>query len=75
MKHQLKISISKEPQTGGIVRCRNLSIRERVLRYLLGEKQKLMVLIPGDSVESLSINEIEGGMGNEQNQTATQCCI
>ncbi len=65
MKHQLKISISKEPQTGGIVRCRNLSIRERVLRYLLGEKQKLMVLIPGDSVESLSINEIEGGMGNE----------
>ena len=60
MKHQLTISISKEPQSDGIVRCRTLTIRDRFLRYLLGEKQKLMVLIPGDSVESLSIKEIEG---------------
>lgn len=75
MKHHLKISISKEPQSGGIVRCRNLSVRERILRHLLGEKQKLMVLIPGDSVESLSIKEIEGGMENEQNKAATQCCV
>jgi hypothetical protein len=59
MKHQLKISVSKEPQEGGIVRCRSVTLRERILRCLLGEKQKLMILIPGDSVESLSIKEIE----------------
>ncbi len=63
MRHQLRISVSKKPQTGGIVRCRTVSLRERLLRLLLGEKQRLMILIPGDSVESLSIDEIdpEGG--------------
>lgn len=77
MKHELKISVSKKPQTGGIVRCRNVTLREHVLRRLFGEKQKLIVLIPGDSVESLSIKEIEpqGGMTHESNQTAAGCCI
>ena len=36
MKHKLKISVSKEPQTGGAVTCRNVSIREKLLRFLLG---------------------------------------
>jgi hypothetical protein len=76
VKHQLRISVSKKPQTGGIVRCRSVSIRERILRGLLGEKLKLMILIPGDSVESLTINEIdeEGGQGHEQ-KAAAGCCI
>ena len=59
MKHQLKISVSKVQQKGGIVRCRSVSMRERILRCLLGEKQKIMILIPGDSLESLSIQEIK----------------
>ncbi|QAT48622.1 hypothetical protein EQM14_01830 [Caproiciproducens sp. NJN-50] len=77
MKHELKISVSKKPQTGGIVRCRNVTLREHALRRLFGEKQKLIVLIPGDSVESLSIKEIEpqGGMTHESNKTTAQCCI
>jgi hypothetical protein len=58
LKHKLKISVSKRPQTGGIVRLKNITLREKILRYLLGEKQRLMILIPGDSVESLSINEV-----------------
>ena len=48
MKHKLKISVSKEPQTGGIVTCRNVSIRERLLRLLFGDKRRVTVLIPGD---------------------------
>lgn len=61
MKHHLKISVSKEPKPDGIVACRNVSIRERVLRFLLGNTQRLTILIPGDSVESLSIKEISDG--------------
>lgn len=77
MKHELKISVSKKPQNGGIVRCRNVTLREHVLRRLFGEKQKLIVLIPGDSVELLSIKEIgsEGGTFNEQDKTVAGCCI
>ena len=34
MKHKLKISVSKEPQTGGIVTCHNVTVRERLLCFL-----------------------------------------
>lgn len=51
MKHNLKISVSKTPQSGGIVSCRNVTIRERFLRFLLGDKQKLTILVPGDTVQ------------------------
>ncbi|MDO4564679.1 MAG: hypothetical protein Q4C04_03620 [Clostridia bacterium] len=66
MKHNLKISVSKEPQTGGIVRCRNVSLREKLLAHLLGRKERVMILIPGNSVAALSITEIsEGGADDE----------
>lgn len=66
MNHSLRISVSKKPQTGGIISCRNVSIRERVLRFLLGDKQKLTILVPGDSVQELAICEIrEEGGANE----------
>jgi hypothetical protein len=67
MKHNLKISVSKMPQTGGIVTCRNVTIRERILRFLLGDKQRVTILIPGDSVEELAICETRKG-GNELEQ-------
>ena len=67
MKHNLKISVSKKPQSGGIVSCRNVTIRERFLRFLLGDKQKLTILVPGDTVQELAISEIkEGGLNHEQ---------
>lgn len=65
MKHNLKISVSKEPQTGGIVSCRSVSLREKVLRLLLGDKRRVTVLIPGDSVGEIAICETQEG-GNER---------
>ena len=58
-----------KPQSGGIVSCRNVTIRERFLRFLLGDKQKLTILVPGDTVQELAISEIkEGGISHEQDQ-------
>jgi len=72
MKHNLKISVSKMPQTGGIVTCRNVTVRERILRFLLGDKQRVTILIPGDSVEELAICETrKGGNELEQNKVTT----
>lgn len=66
MKHKLKIRVSKEPQGGGIVQCRNISVREKLLTRLLGQKQRMMILIPGDTVSTVSITEIaEGGISDE----------
>ena len=77
MKHTLKISVSKKPLGCGIISYRNITLREKLLCFLFGERQKLTVIIPGDSVESLSINEVgeEGGAGNEQNQAASECSV
>ena len=61
MKHKVKVSVSKDPQTGGIVTCRNLTVRERLQRFLFGDKRRVTVLIPGDSVGEIAICETEKG--------------
>jgi hypothetical protein len=60
MKHTLQISVSKAPPDGGIAQCRNVTVRERLMRLLIGDKRRVTVIVPGDSVRSLSIVE-EGG--------------
>jgi len=59
--HTLKIGVGKETSDGSIVRCRKVDIRERLLRTLLGEKRRLTILVPGDSVKMLSIKEVSEG--------------
>ena len=62
MEHTLRISVSKEPASGGIVSCRHISVRERIARFLLGEKRRLTIIVPGDSVRELAVSEVmEGG--------------
>ena len=69
MKHKLKISVSKEPQTGGVVTCRSVSIRDRLLRFLFGDERRVTVLVPGDSVSEIAICETgKGGNGNGQSE-------
>ena len=61
MKHNLKISVSKKPTEDGVVRCQRVTMREQLLRHLFGEKRRVMVIVPGDTVESVSITELPGG--------------
>ena len=58
MKHAFQISIGKRMQSGALVSYRRVPIRERLLRLLLGSKTHLTVIVPGDTVEELSIKEI-----------------
>ena len=63
MKHNLNISVSKKPSEDGIVQCRNVSLREKLLTRLLGRRERVMILVPGNSVESVCITEVpEGGV-------------
>ena len=62
MKHRLKISVSRERPDIALMRCRKVSVRERFLRRLFGEKRSVTVIVPGDTVETVSIEELpEGG--------------
>lgn len=58
MRHTLKITVSKERANGGVVACRYVTVREKLLRFLLGSPVKLTVLVPGNSVEEVAISEI-----------------
>lgn len=64
--HNLKISVSKKPLNGGIVAYRRVTVREKLLRFLFGSPVRLTVIVPGNSVESVSIERVrEGGEKNE----------
>ena len=52
MKHNLKICIASGPETGGIVRCKTVRLRERVLRRLFGDTRRVTIIVPGDSVQA-----------------------
>ncbi len=58
MKHNLKISIGRGADSGGIVRCKTVSLRERLLRRLFGDMRRVTIIVPGDSVEALSVQEV-----------------
>ena len=57
MRHNLNVSVSREPRVGGIASVRKVSVRERLMRMLLGEMRRVIVLIPGDKVEEIAISE------------------
>lgn len=65
MKHTLKISVSKKASADSIVNFRSVSVREKLLRLLFGMPCKMTILVPGDSVEELSIHKVnkEAGIG------------
>lgn len=66
MRHNLNISVSKKPKPGGIVACKSIFLREKLLTRLFGATQQVVVLIPGNSVDTVSITEVkEGGMAYE----------
>ena len=63
MKHNLNIRVSDTPQNGGVVACRTVSIREKLFTLLQGPKQRVMVVVPGNTVESIAITEVPMGGG------------
>lgn len=66
MKHRLNISVSKfKPTDDGIVSGKSISIREKILRRILGMPQKFTILVPGESVDEINITEKKGEEDDE----------
>lgn len=69
LKHKVTINVAR---SGGIrspvLQSERQTIRSKLLNLLLGEKVDLLLITPGDSVETVEIKEItEGGADDEQN--------
>ena len=57
-QHRLKLHIAKHiPDDPGIVGTRTVTLRERIMRKLLGRKQRVTIVVPGNSVKQIDIAE------------------
>ena len=57
MKHKLVVHVSKTPEPNGVVAVKKKRIRTGLLRKLFGTSTKT-ILVLGDSVEGISIQEV-----------------
>ncbi|OTA76003.1 hypothetical protein [Limosilactobacillus reuteri] len=59
MANKVSISVTKHPRQDGVVSMRQITVREKLLRLLLGNPHHLMVIAPGKDVQQLEINEVK----------------
>lgn len=59
MANKIAISVAKHPHQDGVVNMRQITVREKLLRLLLGNPHHLMVIAPGKDVQQLEINKIK----------------
>lgn len=73
LKHKVTINVAKpDGDKSPVIQSSKKTIRSRMLDLLLGKKVSLLVITPGDSVETVEIKELkEGGVSHEQNQTSS----
>ncbi len=68
MKHKVKISVANESPKGGIVACKKKTMKRGLFKKLFGiNPDKVTIIIPGDSVQDVTIQEVAevGGAKNE----------
>ena len=67
LKHKVTINVREPSGTRrAVIESNRKTARSRVVDFLLGKKVSLLLIIPGDSVETVEIKEIkEGGVSLE----------
>ena len=71
MKHKLKIIVSKKPTGSGVLSYKRATIGKKLFKKLFGEREKIVILVPGDTVEDIVISEVEkGGDGDATKNTS-----
>lgn len=67
LKHKISINIAKHGGTSSpVVRSGTLQIRKKVLDFLFGQQVNVLVLSPGDSVQTVEIHELKGGENSDK---------
>jgi hypothetical protein len=75
LKHQVVIDVT-DPNGNkeNVLQGGELTLRDRLLTRLLGKGQKMLVLVPSDRVESVSIREMKGVKSHEQDEASNGRC-
>ena len=56
--HHVEIGI-KKPSPNQVLAARKVTLRDRLLNAIFGDGHKMVVLVPGESVGTISITEME----------------
>lgn len=60
LRHQVVISVSDtKGKKVNVLRGGDIKLRDRILNFLLGKEQKMLVLVPSEIVESVAIKEVK----------------
>ena len=60
LRHQVVISVSDtKGKKVNVLRGGDIKLRDRILNFLLGKEQRMLVLVPSEIVESVSIKEVK----------------
>ncbi len=67
IKHKVCINIAeKDGASSPVIRSGTMQIRKKLLDFLFGQQVNVLVLSPGDSVQTVEIRELkEGGNSRE----------
>ena len=74
LKPTVQINVARKDgsQKKAVIKSGVRKIPQRLLNFLFGEFTEVLVLTPGQSVQSVEIHEIgKGGAAHEPNQTAS----
>jgi hypothetical protein len=66
MRNALRIKVSQKMDSGGIVSCREKSIRKWLLNKLFGQSEKITILVPGCDVAEVQLIDLDQNCGNEK---------
>ena len=66
MDHKIKICVSKEPPKDGVVSYKKTTVKKNLFRKLFGDSQKVTIIIPGDSVQDVTIQEVDAKSGGDK---------
>lgn len=71
LQHKVQINVARKDgsQKKAVIKSGIIKIPQRLLNFLFGESTEVMVLTPGQSVQSVEIHEIgKGGTLHDPNQ-------
>lgn len=59
MKHQIIVSVTEQGnKKNTVLKGQKLTLPGKLMKLLFGGGQKVLLLVPGDSVESVAIKEV-----------------
>ena len=74
MKHIMNVSVSESTRSSEKIQFRKIPVRERILTRLFGAARQVVVLIPGNTVQTVSITEVPGAAEEDAHNPMSSMC-